>query len=174
MTHQQLTNLLSLYDPQVLHGTVRDKAKQFYSITGVTWRELLQAFADLGYRWSDAAKALNCHKAALYSFAYRQKATFPFQGLQGWKYREGRSAAMEGCAPFYRPPKKLYTAFGETLFAEELIAKYAHPTVNRHVFQCRVNIGWPTEDALTLPKGMPTGKGSWRIKAQQQKLQQME
>lgn len=173
MTHSELQRLLSQYDPKEMIGTTRQRFSQLYMATGVEWRDLIQALAEHGYRWRDAANAFNVKRAAIIAECKRRDLTFPWQGKQSWKYREQRSAAMEGSEPFYRPPKRLYNAHGVSGYADDLIKQFGHVNLTKAAFQSRVNQGWSTEEALKHPTGMPTGNGSIRVKAQQQKLQAM-
>jgi len=153
MTPQQFQNQLSLIKPEELSGSIRDRFHAVMKETGLYWKDIIQYYAENGYRWKDAADQFGVKRSALYSACRARGVTFPFQGKQGFKYRELRADAMEGSPAFYTPPNKIYTAFGVSGTAVDLIKKFGHHSLTRASFQCRVNRGWPVEESLILPNG---------------------
>jgi len=165
MTQDEIRDLLALVPAGSFSGGTAERFRQLYRLTGLTWREVLQYYADIGHRWKDAAHFFGMKTVTLQAYVYKRGVDFGFNGHQHPETQAARQAAMKENPVKYRRfhNRANYQAFGKTASLEELLREFGHASLNWACVNSRINRGWPIEDALTLPNGQPPGSASiWR------------
>ena len=165
MTPEEIRDRLAQVPARSFTGGTADRFRKLYQLTGLSWRQVLQYYADIGFRWKDAAQFFEMHPTTLQAYAYKRQVNFGFNGHRHPETMAAREKDQKQNPAKYRRfhNRANYRAFGKTASLEELLQEFGHESLNWACVNSRINRGWPVEDALTLPNGQPSGSASiWR------------